>query len=547
MFEDRQYQNDIEQGVYSSWQAGMMNVLIVLATGGGKTAVVSKIFKKHQGAGIAIAHRQELVSQISLALARLGIYHNLIAPQNIVKFISMYHTMELGRTFFHPQAPVTVAGVDTLLRRDLGQWAHQVTLCFQDEAHHVLRDNKWGKAAALFPNAKHLGTTATPRRADGNGLGRYAQGIFDVMVQGPSMRELINMGYLTDYRVFAATSDLDLRNVDISSATGDFNQHQLREATHESRIVGDVVDHYFDVARNKLGVTFAVDVETASEIAAKYRSYGLAAEVVSAKTPDRIRVDLINRFKRREILQLVNVDLFGEGFDLPAIEVVSMARPTQSLALFMQQFGRALRPMEGKDKAIILDHVGNTVRHGLPDAPREWSLENRERRARIKGDDDVVPVTACTNCMAVYERVMTACPYCGERPIPQERSKPEQVDGNLFELSPDALAQLRGEVAATRETPEALKRRMSFAGAPSVAINSAVKHRQENYQEHHAVLDQLTDSINWWGAHIEAQGVSREEAYKRFFHRFGVDVLTAQTLKMGDAIDLTNRIRGDYA
>lgn len=542
MYELRPYQTALKNEVYALWNAGVPNLLPVMPTGAGKTVFVSEIFREHKGAAVAIAHRQELVSQISLALARQGVYHNLIASRQTVKFISTYHVMELGHSFFHPQAPVTVAGVDTLLRRDLGQWAHQVTLCFQDEAHHVLRSNKWGKAADQFPNARHLGTTATPSRADGHGLGRHAQGIFDAMLEGPTMRELINMGNLTDYRVFAAPSDINFEDIDISSATGDLNQNQLREATHQSAtIVGDIVDHYFDVARNKTGVTFAVDVEAATEIASRFKHYGLSAEVVSAKTPDRVRVELINAFKRREIMQLVNVDLFGEGFDLPAIEVVSMGRRTESLSLYMQQFGRALRPMEGKEKAIILDHVGNTIRHGLPDAPRQWTLDSRERRSRLKGDDDVAPVTACTNCMSVYERFLVACPYCGSRPEPAERSKPKQVDGNLYELSPEALAELRGEVAAARETPQALKNRMTFAGAPSVAINSAAKHREE----HHVVLDQLTETINWWGAHIEATGVGREEAYKRFYHRFGTDVLSAQTLPKADAVALTERIKGD--
>ncbi len=538
MFKLRPYQTKLKNEAYAAWSAGVPNLLTVMPTGAGKTVFVSEIFREHRGAAVAIAHRQELVSQISLALATQGVYHNIIASRAAVKFISTYHVMELGHTYFHPQAPVTVAGVDTLLRRELGQWAHQVTLCFQDEAHHVLQSNKWGKAAALFPNARQLGTTATPIRADGHGLGRHASGIYDVMLEGPTMRELIEMGNLTDYRVFAPPSDIDLSQVAISQVTGDYNQHQLRDASHKSQIVGDVVDHYLRIAAGKLGVTFAVDVETATEIAGRYRAMGVPAEVVSAKTPDNVRIDLIAKFRRRELLQLVNVDLFGEGFDLPAIEVVSMARPTQSYALFAQQFGRALRPMEGKSVALIIDHVGNIIRHGLPDAPRQWTLNSRERRSRLKADEDVVPVTACTNCMSVYERIHVACPYCGHRPEPEERSRPEQVDGNLFELSPEALNKLRGEIMTTRESPEDLRRRMTFAGAAPVVINSAAKHREE----HHGVLNDLTTSINWWGAHEEAKGASREEAYKRFFHRFGVDVMSAQMLSKSDAEALLNRI-----
>ena len=537
----RPYQTKAKHETYAAWQSGLQNLLVVMPTGAGKTIFVSDIFREHKGAAIAIAHRQELVSQISLALAQQGVYHNLIAPDKIVKFIATYHTMELGKSFFHPQAPVTVAGVDTLLKRDLGSWAHQVTLCFQDEAHHVLKNNKWGKAAALFPNARQLGTTATPGRADGHGLGRHAQGLYDAMIEGPTMRELITMGNLTDYRIFAPPSDLDLSQVDISKATGDFNAHQLRNASHKSHIVGDVVDQYCRIAAGRLGITFAVDVETATNIADRYRTLGIPAEVVSAKTPDRTRIELINRFRRRELLQLVNVDLFGEGFDLPAIEVVSMARPTQSYALFAQQFGRALRPLEGKGDALIIDHVGNIIRHGLPDAPRQWTLDARERGARGKRDETVIPVTACENCMSVYERISVVCPFCGHRPEPQGRARPEQVDGNLFELSPEALAELRGEVAKVQETPEALKARLNGGGLAPVVVNSQVKLRRD----HHESLTDLTESINWWGAEREAQGDSREEAYRRFYHRFGMDVLTSQTLNKKQAIELNERINDD--
>ena len=165
-----------------------------------------------------------------------------------------------------------------------------------------------------------------------------------------------------------------------------------------------MVDHYLRIAKGKLGVTFAVDVEAAGDIATAFKKAGVPAEIVTAKTPDTLRASILRRFRNRELLQLVNVDLFGEGFDLPAIEVVSMARPTQSFSLFAQQFGRALRPMDGKEHAIIIDHVGNVHRHGLPDAPRDWSLDRRERRSS-KNVDIVIPTRTCPECAGAYERI----------------------------------------------------------------------------------------------------------------------------------------------
>ena len=178
----------------------------------------------------------------------------------------------------------------------------------------------------MFPNARGLGVTATPLRADGKGLGRHADGLMDAMVVGPSMRDLVLRGYLTDYRIFAPPNDIDLSAVP-TSAGGDFSPVPLRAAVHQStKIVGDVVQHYLRIARGKLGVTFAVDIEAAEEIAIAYRTAGVTAEVVTSKTPEIVRAQVLRRFRNREVLQLVNVDLFGEGFDLGKTDVGEFTR-----------------------------------------------------------------------------------------------------------------------------------------------------------------------------------------------------------------------------
>lgn len=424
----RPYQANLRDGVYDGWRSNQKNQLAVLPTGGGKTVVVSVLVREMNCPTVVIAHRQELVMQLSMALAAQNVYHDIIAPNPLVKYIASQHVREVGRTFFVPGSKVSVAGVDTLLRRkDIDTWSKTVQLWVQDEAHHVLRSNKWGKAAALFPNARGLGVTATPLRADGKGLGRHASGLFDNMVVGPGMRDLINMGNLTDYRIFAPPSDLNLDNVNISGATGDFNATQLRVAAEKSHIVGDVRDHYTRIAPGKLGITFAVDVKSATDISTSFKDAGISAAVVSAKTPDSQRTEMIRAFKNREILQLVNVDLFGEGFDLPAVEVVSMARPTQSYSLYAQQFGRVLRTLEGKTEGIVIDHVGNVVRHGLPDAYKEWTLDDREKQSRSEPDPNEIKLTACTACFQPYESVLAVCPYCGTKPVPQQRALPEHL------------------------------------------------------------------------------------------------------------------------
>jgi superfamily II DNA or RNA helicase len=354
----RDYQLDGKTRVYAAWHAGRRVVMLVLPTGAGKTVVFANILGEFQGAACAVAHRAELVTQMSVALARENVRHRVIGPATLQRACSSAHLDRLKRDYVDPNGRVAVASVDTLIGMDPATpWLHQVGLWIQDEAHHVLAENKWGKACALFPNAYGLGVTATPTRADGKGLGAHAEGLMQELIVGPTMRELINRGYLTEYRVFAPPSDIDLSAVPVTDS-GDYSPVKLRGARRRSHITGDVVQHYLRIAPGKLGVTFDTDIESATETAQAYRDAGVPAEVVTSKTPDHVRSSILRRFERREILELVNVDLFGEGFDLPAIEVVSMARPTQSYSLYCQQFGRALRPLEGKTHAIIIDHVG---------------------------------------------------------------------------------------------------------------------------------------------------------------------------------------------
>ena len=530
----RYYQQALIDDVMSFWARGGRNCLGVLPTGGGKTFVFSRIASLVGMAVCAIAHRGELVTQISAALAREGVRHRIVGPAALARQCTAAHLDELKRDFVEPNARIVVAGVDTLIKTSPSEaWLQQIGLWIQDEAHHVLQDNKWGKAAKLFPNARGLGVTATPIRADGKGLGKHADGLFEEMFVGPTMRELIDQGYLTDYKIYAPPNDLDLSSVAIS-AGGDFNHDQVAAARKKSRITGDVVQHYLRLARGKRGVTFDTDVESATKTAQAFREAGVPAEVVHGGTPAAIRADVLRRFARGEILQLVNVDLFGEGFDLPAIEVVSFARPTMSFALFAQQFGRALRILAGKSWAIIIDHVGNTLRHGLPDAARVWSLDRRERRGSSR-PNDIIPTRVCLNvaCNGVYERVHPSCPYCGHTPVPAGRSSPELVDGDLTELDAETLRRMRGEVQKLDGMP-------FYPANASAEIRGAIAKNHFIRQRSRAVL---RDTIATWAGWQRSLGRDDQESYRRSFFHFDVDVLGAQALRSADAEALAARIQ----
>lgn len=527
----RNYQLDIVQQIYNCWENGAINVMAQLATGAGKTIIISKIIADHIGYSLTIAHRNELVSQLSLTLARFGIRHNIIGTKLTIREIIAIHNLELKRSYYDPNATCFVASVHSLVKLQLHTpWFPRISLIVFDEAHHVLKHNLWGRAAMLFPNARGLFPTATPIRADGNGLGRHAKGLADVLIEGPTMRELINQGYLTDYRIFAPPSDVDLSNVNITP-TGDYSPNKLRTAVHKSHITGDIVKHYLKIAPGKLGVTFAVDIKAASEIACEFRKAGVPAEVISSKTPPLLRQQLMRKFRNRDLLQLVNVDILGEGVDVPAIEVVSMGLPTHSYCRFAQQFGRGLRPSPDKTHAIIIDHVNNIMRHGLPDASRVWTLDSRERRSSSK-PEDVIPLKTCISCLSVYTRFIRECPYCGHYQPPMNRSAPVYVDGDLHELDSDVLAKLRGEAERVYLPVHPPKHLEPY-------IQKAIINRHSNRMQEQS---NLRNNIASWAGYLHAKGRTDSEIYRQFYHTFGTDILTAQTLDTNSTVMLNSKV-----
>lgn len=528
----RPYQQKLHDDIYASWHSGHRNVLAVLPTGGGKTVTFSHIVSEEPGSSIVLAHRAELVAQMSLALARERVRHRIIGPAALIRLCVNGHISELSHSYYDANAKTAVASVQSVTsHKDMSQWFTQVALWVHDEAHHLLRDNQFGKAVACFPNARGLGVTATPGRADGRGLGRHADGLFDTMLFGPTPRDLINEGFLSEYKIFAPPSNLDLSAVTVT-AGGDYNPIQLREATKKSTVLGDIVEHYVKHARGKLGLTFADSIENATDIAARYREHGIRAEVLTGKTPDGLRAHIIQQFKAREVMQIVSVSLIDEGFDCPGVEVVSDGAATESFNRFAQRFGRGLRVLPGKTHMYYFDHVGNTLRHGLPDGPRSWSLNRRERKGSSKSGG--IPLRVCVNeeCVQPYERIHKACPYCGTVPPIPVHSGPEHVDGDLFELDLDVLRRLRGEIERVQG---------DFYAPKGLSLPAQIAARR-NHVERADAQRSLLNAIAWWAGLESAQGREYSESYRRFYFKFGVDVATCQTLGRAETEDLHGRL-----
>lgn len=567
----RGYQIELKQGCYDAWNKGARNVMAVTATGSGKTVTMATMAQELGGLGIIQAHRAELVGQISTAMGAEGLRHNIIGSAKTVRAVVETHMKKIGRSMYDPRARWSVASVDTLLRRGHPQ-AEKMDWVFTDEGHHVLADNKWGRALQLFPSARGLLMTATPTRADGKGLGAHHDGLVHSMVVGPGLGDLIRWGYLVNYEVCRAKAeDLDMSDVHVGPS-GELVQAEVSRAFKRSKkIVGDIVKAYRQYAEHLHGgsIVFAVDREEAQKITDAFNAAGIAAEFLHGEHDEDTRRSVLGRFEDRQLRVLVNVDLFGEGLDVPSVACVIMARPTASFALYAQMIGRMLRldispilmaawdtysiaerhahvAASRKPNAVLIDLVGNTLskfkigdgEHGplLPEAFTQWSLDRRGRRRASNSGG--IPLRICEGCYQPYERVCDACPYCGHgAPEPAGRSTPEQVDGDVTKLSPEVLAALRGEAArAGGEVPFHTPR-----GLPEDAVRAAHHAHQEKVRAQF----NLRGLIDLWAGHYPKD--TNAENYRRFFFKFGMDVLSAMTLNAAESAKLESKLHDDIA
>lgn len=392
----RPYQIDIVNQARTLMQNGHKSILIQSPTGSGKTALTAHMLKTAVSKNMPswfIVHRRELVKQSMRAFDKIGLYHGVIANN----FIEDYQPLS------------QICSIQTLVNR-FGR-LKQPQLIVWDECHHVAAKG-WAKIFEVFPSAFHIGLTATPERLDGKGLGQY----FKTMVNGPSVEWLIDNGYLSKYRLFAPSSP---NMVGIHTKMGDFVKSELTDLIDRPTITGDAIKHYIKYASGKRAVVFCVSVEHSKHVCDQFNSAGIKAEHVDGETESEIRDAAIKRFDSGETRVLCNVELFGEGFDLPSLEVAILLRPTQSLGLYLQQVGRCLRPSPGKECAIILDHSGNCERHGLPSEDRQWTLEGRGFTNNSNAKRGSVRI--CPACYAAQQPGCALCSFCNFKFVVQSR------------------------------------------------------------------------------------------------------------------------------
>lgn len=356
--EIRDYQQKLIDDIGNAFGAGHRRVMAQLATGGGKTVIFAWIAGHAVAKGkrvLILAHTEELVFQAAEKLSTLTPFD--------VGIIKAGHKPNL-------ESPIQVASVQTMVNRL--EFHEHFDLIIIDEAHHSPAPT-YQTIVNNYPAAKILGMTATVWRLDNKGFADY----FDTLVVGPPTKDLINRGYLSRFNLYIPPPDKRIvtDGLKTDKFSGNYLASDLERVNNMERVNTGVIETYREHVNGKQGIVFAFSVEHSEQIAALYTLEGIPAAHLDGTTPKGERLSVLQKFRNKEIGVICNYGLFSEGLDIPGLDFVQVLRPTQSLIMWLQICGRALRPHEGKEIAAILDHTNNWSKHGLPHLDRNWTLD----------------------------------------------------------------------------------------------------------------------------------------------------------------------------
>ena len=388
------------ENVRASLRAGNKRPLLVGPTGSGKTVIASHIIQKtveKNNHVLFLAPRRQLVYQTAEKLATFGVPFGVqmagerpsISPQ-----IQVGSIQTMARRFFHKGEMITRPPPANLI--------------VIDEAHAAM-----GAAVQLiltaYPDIPILGLTATPSRSDGRGLGE----IYDDLVLGPSVKELTDAGRLVPVRYFGG-STADLSKIKI--VRGDYDEKALGKEMSAPKLLGNVVSTFKQVCHDRLAVVFAVNRAHALSLAQEFEAAGIRAGYIDGETPNDERHKLFADLEAGSIQVLCSVDVVSMGWDCPPVSCGIIARPTKSVARYLQMGGRILRTFPGKEDAILIDHAGAVSELGYLDDDHDWSLDSaskiqeREADGKKKKKEPMV----CHKCQHVFDPA-PVCPNCGAK------------------------------------------------------------------------------------------------------------------------------------
>jgi DNA repair protein RadD len=411
----RDYQQQCIDGLRAAFTAKHRRVLLVAPTGAGKTVMFSHLTQQLISRGnrvLLLAHRDFLLEQISGTLARFDIPHGFIAARR-------------KRELCHL---AQVAGVHTLKSRiPKIAWKPDWIIC--DEAHHATAGS-WDVILNAYPAARVVGVTATPQRLDGKGLGE----VFDHMVLGPRVQDLMDRGFLSRVQYYSPKT---VSTEGMHTRMGDYVAAEIDQAVNNRGVTGHAVDWYRKACDGAPAIAFCASIAHSENVAEGFRAAGYRWQALHSKASYADNQAAIQKLGNGELHGVSSCDIISEGFDVPVVTAAILLRPTQSLGLHLQQIGRVLRPAPGKERAIVIDHVGNvaqckagvwTLNHGRAEDDREWSLEGASKKEKTER------VARCEECLAIVAPGTRVCPECGHEKQATERKGVEQVEGDLESL-----------------------------------------------------------------------------------------------------------------
>jgi len=396
----REYQSSAIEQIRAQYRAGVLKVVLHMATGSGKTRVFCEILGLAHARGtraLVVVRGRNLIDQASKRLSRDGVPHGIIMS---------------GRDEDHG-ALVRVCSIDTLYARRLVPDADLIII---DEAHQTAGDGyRW--FIESYPRARFLAVTATPH------LKKGMRHVADAVVRPITAAELTEQGFLVPLQYWAPeTPDLSA----VATTAGDYNQRDLGAAMRKAALSGNIVKTYQRSADGGRAILFAVDVTHSRQIQADFNAAGIPAVHVDATCSDLEREDAIARLTAGDVRVICSVGIMTTGVDIPACDLIIMARPTKSYNLWIQMCGRATRPCPelGKTHAKIFDHAGNVGRHGFLEDEKECCLDGTP-------PSKAAPTRTCTACYAVFRIGLAACPRCGElMPVKEPVARNKTVDEN---------------------------------------------------------------------------------------------------------------------
>jgi len=420
----RPYQNESIELLRQGFANEQQRQILCLTTGSGKTVVFSEMVRlasKRGTVSLILTDRIELFKQTFKALARHG-----IELQEV--------NAKMKSNQFNPNAKTTVAMVETIKRRELGEYSPDLIII--DEAHK----GNFTKVLEKYPNAKVIGATATP-------VGKHLPKYYTNIVHPVDTPQLIAEGYLSPCRAFQMQDDFS----DLDTQRGEYTEKSQFSHFNERKLYAGVVEKWREKAEGKKTIVFNVNIEHAENMCTEFNEAGILSEVITSKTPKEERDRILRAFSNGLIPVLNNCGILTTGYDEPSIECVVMNRKTKSLPLWLQCCGRGSRIYPNKSEFIVLDFGMNHDEHGLWEEPRKWKLEIKKKKAK-QGE---AAVKTCPKCEAMVYASARECSFCGHE-FEIKSSEPE-TGGTLVEVKSTAPPELVGKKISELEVDELIK------------------------------------------------------------------------------------------